>query len=145
MPAYTYAGRKRVSEGSVRLDDEAERGTAAIGGSSKSGWFSEALTARFKKEGAEPRTLQEPPARGEKNVHLADAPCGARLKALSLFFKLAGFPGNSDLTLARHFIVSGPGGGPSLPMFSCRKFERAGQYTVAHCGSRNIFISAWAD
>lgn len=55
------------------------------------------------KKSVEPRTLRKPPPRGMKNVPMADAPCGARLKALPLQIKLGGFSGSSSLMLAHQF------------------------------------------
>jgi len=54
---------------------------------------------RERRTKAAPRT----PAKGRTERTLADAPCGARLKALLLYMKLGGFLGSSDLTLARQF------------------------------------------
>lgn len=56
----------------------------------------------------ERRTRAAPgaPAKGHGKRTLADAPCGARLKALLSQMKLGGFPGSSDLTLARHLVVA---------------------------------------
>jgi len=53
----------------------------------------------------ERRTKDAPGTSGKRHTEraLADAPSGARLKALLLYQNFAGFPGSSVLTLARQF------------------------------------------
>lgn len=63
------------------------------------------------KKSVEPRLLPEPRPRGIQEQHMADAPCGARLKMLLLGYKslaaqVGRFQGSRNLTLARRLIVS---------------------------------------
>jgi hypothetical protein len=99
----------------------------------------------------ERRTKAAPgaPAKGHEERTLADAPFGARLKALLLHMKFGGFPGSSVLTLARQFqvvVLSSKRRKDSTiigELVQIRHKEVRDQFHAARLRFINFFVAPW--